>query len=250
MSLQLVSLASGSHGNCTYIGNKQEGILVDCGISFKRYCEEMQKHSLDPARVKAVFVTHEHGDHVGGIKTLENGYRQQGKSIQIWMHPDTQIASKVKAKQVEALTGSIQWKDWRIQMIPVPHDCAYPVVYTVSDQEDTVGVMTDFGQGTTTIHKAIQTCTKLLLEFNHDEKTLMEHPDYHWQLRQRIRSSHGHLSNAQAAELLSYASPSIKQVIGGHLSNKTNHPSWVHGKIQGILNQLGITASIEIKGEG
>jgi hypothetical protein len=106
--------------------------------------------------------------------------------------------------------------------------------------------MTDFGKGTYPIQQAIRECTRLLLEFNHEESWLMQHPDYSWQLRQRIRGNHGHLSNKQALDLYTYSSSKLKQVIGGHLSNKTNTIEQVQQCLEWGSQQLGIHPLIQV----
>ncbi|MEE2751733.1 MAG: MBL fold metallo-hydrolase [Myxococcota bacterium] len=227
--LVVASLSSGSKGNCTYVGDKDAGVLIDCGPSTKRILSLMESVGLENAPINAVLITHEHSDHIGAARILSNKLAKlRGGPIPFFMTPGTLKGANPKSvpdtvEVVEAGEG-FRVKHLDIDPFTVPHDVEDPVAYRVNVGDRAAAVVTDLGRPTSLVAQKMQDVDVLVLEYNHDEQMLLEGP-YPWALKQRIRSNHGHLSNAQASELLSRgATDRLKHLVLAHLSDENNSP--------------------------
>src|SRR5215218_4005239 len=199
MSLYITSLNSGSNGNCYYVGNNHEAILVDVGISCREVERRMKRLDLGMDKVKAIFVSHEHTDHIKGIPVLSRRHklpvyitdpcRQYGK-----LHLDDQHIRSFRpheAVQVGSLT---------ITAFPKFHDASDPYSFIVSCNKVSVGVFTDIGHPCDQVIGYFKQCHAAFLEANYDEE-MLENGRYPYYLKQRIRGDRGHLSNKQALDL-------------------------------------------------
>lgn len=238
-------LASGSAGNCTYVGDGRAGVLIDCGISTRRILSRMEGLGLANWPIDGVLVTHEHKDHIGAARVLSDRLcRLQGKQVRVHMTRGTHEAADPRCIPKEGVRFVESGKPLRIrhlQVIPftVPHDVLDPVAYKVTCGEVTVAVITDLGRPTALVARQMRDCDVLVLEFNHDLEQLMEGP-YPWHLKQRIRSNHGHLSNEQAAKLLtSGLGKKLKHVTLAHLSEENNAPHKAHAACRRALDAAG-----------
>ena len=221
--VEICALASGSNGNCYYIGNKEEAVLIDAGLSFKQILNRMAERSLDPKKIKALFITHEHGDHVRGARVM-------GKKLDIpvYMTEGTFKASFHTCKPISylAIQNNVPVAVGAFTIFPVGknHDAAEPTSFRVAYQNTSVGVFTDIGSPCDNVKHHLNQCHALFLETNYDEQMLKEGP-YPFYLKARIESTVGHLSNAQAYELLKvHAHPSLQCVFLSHLSKENNKP--------------------------
>jgi len=227
--LVVASLSSGSKGNCTYVGDKTSGVLIDCGPSTKKILSLMDSVGLGDAPIDAVLVTHEHSDHIGAARVLSKKLaRRYGVGVPFYMTPGTLKGANPKSipDGVELISAgeSFQVKHLEIDPFTVPHDVEDPVAFRVSVGEASAAVVTDLGRPTALVAQKLQDVDVLVLEYNHDEQMLLEGP-YPWALKQRIRSNHGHLSNAQASELLARgATDKLKHLVLAHLSDENNSP--------------------------
>ena len=219
----LCAIASGSNGNCYYISNRHEAILIDGGISARRIISRMRQRELDPATVKAVFISHEHSDHTSGARVL-------GKKLHIPVYTTSRtfmamyshlrpVAPKFFEPGSTISVGSFQ-----IHAFLKNHDAAEPCSFRITHGGLNVGVFTDIGSACENVVCHLSQCHALFLETNYDEKMLWE-GRYPWPLKQRIASDHGHLSNEQAFELLKIHSGNQLQVVFlSHLSAENNTP--------------------------
>ncbi len=227
--LVVASLSSGSKGNCTYVGDKDAGVLIDCGPSTKRILSLMDSVGLSDAPIDAVLITHEHSDHIGAARILAKKLsKARGRGIPFFMTPGTlKGASPTSVPEgIELLEAGevFHVKHLEIDPFTVPHDVEDPVGYRVNLGDAAAAVVTDLGRPTALVAQKIQDVDVLVLEYNHDEQMLLEGP-YPWALKQRIRSNHGHLSNAQASELLARgATDKLKHLVLAHLSDENNSP--------------------------
>ena len=250
-SFELVVLASGSKGNCTYIGNGETGVLVDCGISTKQILQRMEAVGLGDAPLDAVLITHEHVDHVGSARILDDRIAKlRGRRIPFFMTAGTAsgLNEKVVPQGVELIEAgeTFSFGALDIDAIPIPHDTRDPVAYRVGFDGRWAGVITDLGKSTGLIEQKLATMSVAVLEFNHDVDLLLE-GSYPWHLKQRIRSSHGHLSNAQAASMLESAlSGSLRQVILAHLSEENNRPACALNAANRVLYEQGAQDDVGI----
>lgn len=227
--IQVVVLSSGSAGNCTYIGDGHAGVLVDCGLSTRQVRTRLEAVGLADARVDAVLITHEHTDHVGAARVLSDTLRKrQGQAVPFYMTRGTYEALRpgTHPQGFEAIEPGKPFhvRHFEVEAFTVPHDAADPVCYRVRVGGTAVGVVTDLGRPTSLIENLVRSLSVAVLEFNHDLDMLLQ-GSYPWPTKQRIRSSHGHLSNEQGAELLERGlTPQLQHVVLAHLSKENNRP--------------------------
>ncbi|MFI5153941.1 MAG: MBL fold metallo-hydrolase, partial [Chitinophagales bacterium] len=223
MSLFISSLNSGSNGNCYYVGNAQDAVLVDAGISCKEIEKRMKRAGLQMEKLKAIFVSHEHVDHISGIPILVKKYQ-----LPVYITSKTFLAGNLsiareyvhsfKAHQPISIGGL------RVTAFPKNHDAADPHSFIVSSQQTNVGVFTDIGSPCKHVIKYFSQCHAAFLEANYDEE-MLENGSYPPPLKARIRSEDGHLSNKQAFELFrKHRPPFLKLLLLSHLSAENNRP--------------------------
>jgi phosphoribosyl 1,2-cyclic phosphodiesterase len=226
MSLRFASINSGSNGNCYYVGNEQDAILVDAGISCREIERRMQRLGLSLQAVRAIFISHEHSDHIRGLPTLLKKYR-----IPLYITPATLRGSGMYLYEEllrdfsgleEVMIGSL-----RIRPFTKIHDAADPYSFTVSHAGTTVGVFTDLGRACSNLVQHFRQCHAAVLEANYDEE-LLENGNYPWHLKRRIRGGQGHISNREALELFRAHRPAgMQHLVLGHLSQNNNRPELV-----------------------
>jgi len=226
MPLSITSLNSGSNGNCYYIGNTQEAVLVDVGISCRETEKRMKRLGLSMHRVKAIFVSHEHSDHIRGIPVLARKY-----GLPVYITPATQQYSRLSYEGVNLVPFSayepVQVGSLRVRPFPKLHDAADPHSFVVSSEGINIGVFTDIGFPCDHVIRHFQECHAAFLEANYDD-ALLEQGHYPYFLKQRIRGGKGHLSNRQAATLFAgYKSAHMSHVLLAHLSKDNNCPNLV-----------------------
>lgn len=225
MSLYICSLNSGSNGNCYYVGNDTDAVLVDAGISCREIEKRMKRCGLDPGRVRGVFISHEHSDHIRGVETLVKKY-----AVPLYITPDTFAYSRlaVAREQVRSFSAyaPVGIGTLEITAFPKFHDAADPYSFVVAHQGIKVGVLTDIGSHCDHVIRNFSQCHAAFLEANYDEKMLEEgaYPAY---LKRRIRGKHGHLSNEQALELFVKHRGPLSHLLLAHLSQHNNCPDLV-----------------------
>ncbi len=226
MSLYIASLNSGSNGNCYYIGSKTEAILVDAGISCRETEKRMKRLGLRMDNVKAIFVSHEHADHINGIPVLAKKYQ-----LPVYITPATERASRFHLQQhllVRFLAHQpIQVGNLSITAFPKLHDALDPHSFIVASPSVTVGIFTDIGIACKQVIHHFKQCHAVFLEANYDEEMLST-GNYPWHLKKRISGGNGHLSNKQALELFIKHKPAFMgHVLLSHLSKNNNRPELV-----------------------
>lgn len=229
--LEICAIASGSNGNCYYIGNGKDAVLIDAGISCKQIIKRMNEQGLSPEKVKAVFITHEHSDHMRGARVV-------GKRLRVPVY--------ITAKTYNAAYKNLQ-PDYPVFFEPGSaveigeitvfpflknHDASEPCSFRIQYKEKNIGVFTDIGEPCENVTSQLQMCNALFLETNYDEKMLWD-GSYPYFLKRRITSDNGHLSNRQAYELLeTFAGENLKCVFLSHLSRENNSPEIAFKEIQ------------------
>lgn len=222
-------LGSGSRGNCTYIGDGRRGVLVDCGLSTRQIFKRLEAIGLADTRIDAVLITHEHSDHVGAARVLSARLaRREGAPVPFHMTRGTarNLHPNCVPEQIAPIRagGSFQVGGFTVEPVTIPHDTQDPVSFTVAVRGVRIGVITDLGRSTRLVERQLASLDVAVLEFNHDLEMLLDGP-YPWQLKQRVRGPHGHLSNAQAAELVrNGASSRLRHLVLAHLSEENNQP--------------------------
>ena len=226
MSLFIASLNSGSNGNCYYVGNEKEAILVDAGISCREIDKRMKRLGLSMQKIKAVFISHEHTDHTRGIYSLVKKYR-----LPVYITSATMKFSGLKLDNgfVRSFAAYVPVTIGGLSVIAFPkaHDAADPYSFTITYDQTKVGVFTDIGSACEHVTQQFSQCHAAFLEANYDD-VMLEQGNYPYHLKKRIRGGQGHLSNKQALELFTtYRSSSMTHLLLSHLSKNNNCPKLV-----------------------
>jgi phosphoribosyl 1,2-cyclic phosphodiesterase len=220
MSLKICSLGSGSKGNSTLLTTATTRILVDCGFGLKDIVSRLKSRGIEPEQLDAILVTHEHGDHASGVTRLSNRYQ-----IPVFSSRGTLLHScfdKLDHYHILVAEREFSIGDLTIFPFTVPHDAREPIQFVFRNNKSTVGLVTDLGHVTPHICEVLAECSGLLLEFNHDRQMLLN-GRYPPSLKKRIIGQLGHLSNEQAAELLSQIHhQGLNKVVALHLSEENN----------------------------
>jgi phosphoribosyl 1,2-cyclic phosphodiesterase len=226
MALFITSLNSGSNGNCYYVGNKEDAILVDAGISCREIERRMARLDLSMSSVKALFISHEHTDHISGAAVLSRKYR-----LPVYITPSTIRQAKIHIEKSlqQTFTSDEAIKVGSLSVTPFVkhHDAIDPFSFMITCNDIKVGVITDIGKVCERVIHYFRQCHACFLETNYDEKMLDE-GGYPIFLKQRIRGGKGHISNAQALELFLQHKPSfMSHLLLSHLSKHNNCPELV-----------------------
>lgn len=226
MSLFISSLNSGSNGNCYYVGNETNAVLVDAGISCTEIEKRMQRLGLNIKNVRAVFVSHEHTDHISGLQVLTKKYQ-----LPVYITHATYNSGRLKLQKqlVQSFNAHqpITIGDLSITAFPKFHDAADPYSFVIDCNNIKVGVFTDIGIPCKNLIKHFKQCHAAFLEANYDD-TMLEEGSYPYFLKNRIRGGNGHLSNKQALELFITHRPSfMSHLFLSHLSKNNNCPDLV-----------------------
>jgi phosphoribosyl 1,2-cyclic phosphodiesterase len=265
--LRYKNLSSGSTGNATLVqascnksvesnrksNRKASHFLVDCGMRLSRLLELLAVADVSPSDIDAIFITHEHSDHIGCVTQLAVRY-----NIPVWASSGTHAAlqdmqRKLRAKQpthsqllphfseFEALvriatdTGLIEVGDLQIKPFTVPHDAREPLQLTCSDGDVKLGILTDLGHASRHVVDQLAGCHALLMESNHDEE-MLRNSKYPAFLKTRVGGDFGHLSNRQAADILQQVMhDKLRHVSAAHLSQQNNHPTLAQNALAAVL---------------
>lgn len=240
MSLFVTSLNSGSNGNCYYIGNEEEAILIDAGLSCRETEKRMQRLDLDIKKVKAIFVSHEHGDHIKGVAVLSTKY-----GLPVYITSKTLLHSRLMLKP-QYVASFIKYEivrigNLQITAFPKYHDAADAHSFIVEYNQVRIGVFTDIGKVCDQLTFYFKQCHAAFLETNYDE-AMLQNGRYPIHLKNRISGGHGHLSNHQALELfVSERPPQLSHLFLSHLSADNNDPTLAQSLFQ---SQCGSTKII------
>lgn len=226
MALFITSLNSGSNGNCYYVGNSKEAILIDAGISCKETEKRMRLLGLSMDTVKAIFISHEHTDHIKGLPVLASKY-----SLPVYITKPTLLGGGLFV-QTNLINSFSAYKPVNIgglsvTAFPKEHDAVDPHSFIVSGNGINVGVFTDIGICCQHVITHFKKCHAAFLEANYDE-SLLENGSYPYFLKNRIRGGKGHISNTQALELFHMHKPAfMSHLLLSHLSRDNNDPQLV-----------------------
>ncbi|MCI0514291.1 MBL fold metallo-hydrolase [candidate division KSB1 bacterium] len=236
--MEFCVLASGSNGNAIYVGSRKSGagILLDCGISRRQIQLRLTARNKSLEQINAIFISHEHVDHVVGLNVICKYYH-----LPIYLTRGTWqgLRNKSHLKNVQWLDYErpIQVADLTVESIPKSHDALEPIAFSISLNGTQLLYATDFGAPNAAIIQKIQTARVIILETNYDPQMLETGP-YPEHLKRRIRSAQGHMSNFHAADLIrQYATPDLKYLILGHLSQNNNLPELAHREVLRVISQ-------------
>ena len=249
MELRFSPLFSGSSGNAIYVGCDDAHLLVDAGMSGTRVGQELARAGVDPHLLNGILVTHEHADHIKGISILSRKYDLPIFATEgTWQAMNGKIGAVADKNRcmiepgVDFFIGSID-----VTPFPTPHDAAQSVGYTFELQGAKLAIATDLGSVRDSWLKYVLGANAVLLESNYDPDMLKAGP-YPYELKQRILSRRGHLSNedagAVAVELVRHGA---QQIILGHLSKENNFPDLAMRTCELILQQNGIAPHDDVQ---
>lgn len=246
MSLNITSLNSGSNGNCYYIGNANEAILIDAGISCRETEKRLKRLGLSMEKVKAIFVSHEHGDHITGISVLAKKYQ-----LPVYVTAETHTNARWQLDK-QLITSFEAHKPVSIGALsviafPKQHDASDPHSFVVAGNSVTVGVFTDVGIVCKHVISYFKQCHAAFLEANYDEE-MLEKGSYPYHLKNRIRGGMGHLSNAQALQLFTTHKPAfMSHLLLAHLSKNNNSPELVEALFSPFAETTNIIVASRYK---
>ncbi len=232
--LRFASLGSGSSGNAMVVQSAGTTVMLDCGFGVAEVKRRLARLEMHVEALDAIVVTHEHGDHIGGVARIARRHQ-----IPVWMSHGTWrgLESMFADIQVNLVEGHAAFSvgDVQVEPYPVPHDAREPAQFVFSDGAVRLGVLTDTGESTRHIERTLTACDAIVLECNHDPDMLAR-SNYPARLRRRISSRVGHLDNAAAATLLSRVADSrLRHVIAAHLSEQNNTPELARAALASVL---------------
>ncbi len=219
----VASISSGSNGNCYYVGNGEEAVLIDAGISCREFDIRMQRLNLSPGSIKAIFVSHEHSDHIFGLPVISKKYH-----LPVYITPATRQHGRLKLQEELcrsfAAMQPVQIGSLSVLPFTKLHDAADPHSFTIECNGIKIGIFTDLGRVCSNLVGAFRNCHAAFLESNYDEE-LLANGRYPVYLKNRIRGGQGHLSNVQALELFrQHKSEHLSHLFLSHLSKDNNSP--------------------------
>lgn len=233
--MRVMTIASGSSGNCIYVGNDNTHILIDTGISKKRVEEGLKKLDLQLSDINAILVTHEHSDHIQGLGVVErkcnipiyatwgtiNGIKAAsslGKMPEVYVPIDVDVPFTIDTLSVQAIRTS--------------HDALSPCAYRITDGEKSFGLVTDLGYYDDYTVDSFRGCNCMVVESNHDLRMLETGP-YPYMLKRRIMGREGHLSNEDAGKFIdTLLGNHVEEVLLGHLSKENNLPELAYNTVK------------------
>lgn len=242
MSVFITSLNSGSNGNCYFIGNDKEAVLVDVGISCREIEKRMLRLGLSMHTVKAIFISHEHSDHIRGVVVLARKY-----NLPVYITPSTLKNSPISLEK-ELVRPFTAHQPVIIGGLSVTafvkfHDASEPHSFIVEGNGVKIGVFTDIGRPCEQLIHYFKQCDAAFLEANYDDE-MLETGRYPFSLKKRIRGGNGHLSNKQALELFIAHKPAfMNHLILSHLSKDNNCPQLVYNLFTKHANK-GLTVVV------
>lgn len=246
------SLYSGSSGNSIFVSSENTKVLVDAGLSGKKIIEAVQQIDENPKDIDAIFITHEHSDHIKGAGILSRKF-----DIPIYANEATWVAMKdslgnIKENNIKVLKkrNGITIRDLDIVCFNTPHDSIAPMGYTFSSGRKKISIVTDIGTFTEEIKKNIIESQVVLLESNHDVQMVKFGP-YPYELKRRVLSEIGHLCNEDCGEAIVQIMKDgmYRNIVLGHLSNTNNVPELAYKSVLNVLNenQLKVGKDLTLK---
>lgn len=223
--MKISALSSGSFANAFYVEDGDHAILIDDGLSFKEINQRLNSIKRSPDKINAIFVTHEHSDHIRGVDVLSRQlnipiYLTKATAKKAFICSEESLINYIKNNESLDINGI------KITAFSKSHDCGDPVSYILESKKDkkTAGIITDIGYPCKNVTENISDSDFLFIEANHDENMLKNGP-YPYFLKKRILSDKGHLSNYQSAvSVLEHGNPKLKAVVLSHLSETNNTP--------------------------
>ncbi len=229
-SLFFKNIASGSKGNCTLIWDDRDLIVIDLGITMRKFMESFKALSLENREI-SLFISHEHSDHIGGVPITS-------KYVDMDIYARPAIAHSFRRKTYE-MDGSLVVGNFEIRAFEIPHDAADPVGFSVHWHDRKISVVSDLGKVTDLVIDGVKDSDILAFESNHDVE-MLKTGSYPEVLKRRILSDHGHLSNEQSAEAIAKVSTDRTRIILTHLSQENNTPETAIKEVKSYLDNRNV----------
>lgn len=232
--MRLCSIASGSSGNCIYVGSEATHLLVDTGISGKRVEEGLKSLDLCGRDVDGILITHEHSDHISGLGVISRKFEIPIYGTKGTLEAIASLKNGPDPSFFHEIREDVRFtiKDMTVYPMRISHDAAQPVAYKFGFGDKRVGICTDIGVFNDYTVECLKGMDALLLEANHDVNMLQVGP-YPYYLKQRILGDRGHLSNENAGRLLNrILTDRTKNIVLGHLSKENNHPELAYEAVR------------------
>jgi len=238
--IRFAVLGSGSGGNSAVVECGEVRLLIDAGLSARQICLRLAMLGIEPTKLDGILLTHEHGDHVRGLKVFLSKHE-----VPVYATPETRMELKLQG------LGGGNWKTFEtarmfqigaavIESFTVHHDAVDPVGFVISHQSRQLGVVSDAGHVTRSMTERLRGLHGLFVEANYDNTLLEQDSKRPWSIKQRISSRHGHLSNDQVADLIrDIVHPRMARVVLGHLSSDCNKPELVLARLRTCLAEMG-----------
>lgn len=238
---RIYPLFSSSKGNATFIGNEKSGILIDSGVSCKLLTQALIDNGLSPTAVQGIFITHEHSDHIKGLKIFTKNYHTPvyagDKNLDFLISADY-ISPNSRVEEIGVDDDKpVECGGYQIYAFSTPHDTRQSNGYRINTPDNkTITICTDLGEVTENVHKNVCGSDLVLFEANYDE-LMLKNGSYPYMLKKRIASNHGHLSNdASGAEIENLLNTGTTRIILGHLSQQNNTPVKAKATIENRLS--------------
>lgn len=237
-------LASGSKGNCIYIGTEGTKLLIDAGLNAKTLIAKLAEINVDIGEIDAILITHEHTDHIQGLKSLAFRY-----GIPVFANHETakaivEILHDCPKFKIFSTGETFEYGDFEIHPFTIQHDTVDPVAFTIRVNNLKLGFCTDLGFVTTLVQTQLMDCDYLYVEANHQPSMVHASPRP-MVYKQRVLSRSGHLSNESCGELINHVfHPNLKHVHLAHLSSECNSPEVAISVVKEILNRNGLDVDL------
>lgn len=246
MSLSITSLNTGSNGNCFYIGNEEDAVLIDAGLSCRETENRLARLGLSMEKVKAIFISHEHSDHIRGLPVLAKKYQ-----LPIYITAKTHLGGKQLLPEhliyAFTSTASINVGSLEVTAFPKLHDAAEPHSFTIAYNNTKVGVFTDIGDHCENLIYHFKQCHAVFLEANYCDE-MLANGNYPYFLKRRISGGNGHLSNKKALELFVNHRPDfMSHLLLSHLSRENNCPELVHQLFSEVANGVEVIVASRLQ---
>jgi phosphoribosyl 1,2-cyclic phosphodiesterase len=244
MGLKFLSLASGSSGNCYYLGTDEYGILMDAGIGMRTMKKILKDNHIGMEQIMAAFITHDHADHIKSVGSLGEKYGipiYATEKVHASLNNNKHIDEKISlSRRIIEKEEPVCIKDFKVTAFDIPHDASDCVGYMVAYKHHKWVLATDVGHIGDTVSEYIRMANHLVIEANYDREMLQcgNYPDY---LKKRISNGYGHLCNSEIAEFLAANFDlHLRNIWLCHLSIENNHPELAYKTVETEMGKYGI----------
>ncbi|MFH0924513.1 MAG: MBL fold metallo-hydrolase [bacterium] len=244
--MKVCILGSGSSGNCIYINSQDTSILIDAGLSGKEICKRLRQIGINPSSLAAVVLSHEHTDHIQGIRGLYHTHK-----LPIFANLATKKVvedkfERIKVSDVFKTGHNFCVGNFYLETFSVSHDAVDPVGFNIFAEDCKVSIATDLGYVTHLVKERLKQSNLIALESNYDPEMLINGP-YPWEIKQRIKGNKGHLSNIQCEDLLKeIVDEKTSHIVLAHISETNNLYDLAHLTIKKGLEDYGIDKAIDL----